>query len=225
MAIASLILGILGVLSSFFTVGFGGMGLGLVALILGILGRKGAQGRDEPTGMATAGMVLGIVGLAFGVIFFVTCSLCVSAMKQNVEEAMKLEKMKENETESEALLQHAKERKATLAAAETGKIEASCDATNTISTCTDYTAGSMLLGRDTMKSLCEAANEITGQKDAKLRARFVDGAPCPSDGVVGTCTLPGKLIRYYGRGPLAYKAAAAQADCTGLYNGTWAAAK
>ena len=89
MAIASLILGILGVVSSFFTVGFGGMGLGLIALILGILGRKKAAAENQPKGMATAGMVLGIVGLALGVIFFVTCSLCVAAVNKSAAEMQK----------------------------------------------------------------------------------------------------------------------------------------
>jgi hypothetical protein len=88
-AIASLILGILGIVSGFFTVGFGGMGLGLIALILGILGRKKAAAENQPKGMATAGMVLGIVGLALGVIFFVTCSLCVAAVNKSATEMQK----------------------------------------------------------------------------------------------------------------------------------------
>ena len=217
MAIASLILGILGVLSSFFTVGFGGMGLGLLALVFGILGRKGAMERGQPTGMATAGLVLGIVGLAMGVIFFVTCSLCVAAVKQNVEEAEKMQRIEKKQKLDEL---------GKGLAGDDGKIVASCDTVATISTCTDYTGGAMILGKDTMKSLCEAANGITGQKDPARMAHFVDGAPCPTDGVLGTCTLKGGQIkRYYARGMLGYKPASAESDCTGLYSGTWAAAK
>ncbi|MSP63235.1 MAG: DUF4190 domain-containing protein [Myxococcales bacterium] len=79
MAIASLILGIIGLLGSIFGAGFGifvGGPFALIAMILGILGRKNLKAQNQPTGMATAGMALGIVGLALGVVFFAACMYC-----------------------------------------------------------------------------------------------------------------------------------------------------
>jgi hypothetical protein len=88
--IAALILGIVGILFNLVpVVGFfiGGP-LSLVALILGILGRKKAAAENAPTGMATAGMAMGIVGLALGVIFFVACSLCAAAVNKSAQESL-----------------------------------------------------------------------------------------------------------------------------------------
>ncbi len=89
MAIAALILGILGIIANFFTVGIGGAIFGLIALILGILARKKAVAENAPTGVATGGLVTGIISLALGVVFFVACSLCVAAAGQGMKEAQK----------------------------------------------------------------------------------------------------------------------------------------
>jgi len=89
MAIAALILGIVGLLASLFTAGIGGLPFGLVALILGILGRKKAAAENAPTGMATAGMVMGIISLALGAVLFIMCSLCVGAAVKGAQEAQK----------------------------------------------------------------------------------------------------------------------------------------
>ena len=68
MGVASLILGILGL------VGCLGLTfiLPLLALIFGILGRKKADaGLADNKGMATAGMIMGIIGLVIGLIWVI----------------------------------------------------------------------------------------------------------------------------------------------------------
>ena len=89
MAIAALILGILGIVTSFFSIGIGGAIFGVIALILGILARKKAVAENAPTGVATGGLVTGIISLAMGVLFFVACSLCVAAGQGMAKEAQK----------------------------------------------------------------------------------------------------------------------------------------
>jgi hypothetical protein len=87
--VAALVLGIIGVLFSLFPgVGyFIGIPLSLIALILGVLGRKKAAAAQQPTGAATGGMVTGIIGLVFGILMFVVCALCVSAANKGLKEA------------------------------------------------------------------------------------------------------------------------------------------
>jgi hypothetical protein len=81
MAVAALILGILGTLCSLSVFGAVlGILLSIVAVILGILGRKQAVTESKPTGMATAGLVLGIVGTAIGALLFIACAACVGSV-------------------------------------------------------------------------------------------------------------------------------------------------
>lgn len=77
MAIAALILGIVGLIGSFWMglisefFCFVPIFLTVAAIVLGAIGR----GEQSKRGMATAGMVLGIVGVVFAVIFcFVWCA-------------------------------------------------------------------------------------------------------------------------------------------------------
>jgi len=68
LAIASLVLGIIGVVTSWFF--FVGLPVSLLGLALAIVGRRRVQGK----GMATAGLVLSIIGVAIAgvrTIFFI----------------------------------------------------------------------------------------------------------------------------------------------------------
>ena len=88
MAVAALVLGIIGTLFSLIP-GIGywiGIPLSLVALILGVVSRKNAAANNQPTGSATAGMALGIVGLVVGILMFVACALCVRAANNSMKE-------------------------------------------------------------------------------------------------------------------------------------------
>ena len=74
LAIASLVLGIVSLVlvAAFSWMLWGsiaGLCLGIVGTILGVMGRKNATGRT----MATAGMILSIIGIARGAICFISC--------------------------------------------------------------------------------------------------------------------------------------------------------
>ena len=51
--------------------------LAIVGLVLSIKGGKELQANNMPKGLATAGLVVGIVATALGAIAFFTCGLCV----------------------------------------------------------------------------------------------------------------------------------------------------
>lgn len=77
MGVASLILGILAALSSIFggifSLGWLGCICGLIAIILGAVGKK----KGLP--YSTAGLVLGIIALAWGLISTIACLTCMGA--------------------------------------------------------------------------------------------------------------------------------------------------
>ena len=78
-AIASLVLGIIAVVFAWF--GYGAIVsivLGIVGIILGIQAKKSMP--EGQTGMATAGLVLSIIGLVLSVIMFVACVACVGCI-------------------------------------------------------------------------------------------------------------------------------------------------
>lgn len=83
MAVAALVLGILGTLLSIIPFLFWlGIPLALIALILGIVARKNAVTAQQPTGMSTAGMVLGAIGLTLGILMYVLCSVAAHKVQQ-----------------------------------------------------------------------------------------------------------------------------------------------
>ena len=75
-AIAGLVLGILSILSSFTIVFFGlgwlGLIFGIVGIVMGVMAKKKA-----PSGMATAGLVLSIIGTVLCGITFIACVACI----------------------------------------------------------------------------------------------------------------------------------------------------
>ena len=90
MGVAALVLGIIGTLLSlnWITV-WVGVPMSIVALVLGILGRKQAVTDGKPSGTATAGMVLGIVGTAIGALIFAACASCMAGVSAIGKEAAK----------------------------------------------------------------------------------------------------------------------------------------
>lgn len=89
----------------------------------------------------------------------------------------------------------------------------SCNNAANISTCTDLSGDAFALGESLQRSMCEAAN-----------GTFAMNTACPTENRVGSCRIEGGQVRrYYSTGNLAYEAATAQSDCTGLYAGTWTA--
>ncbi len=78
MAVASLVLGILSLVAAIlpFLPSWLGAVLGIIGIILGALARKDS----EKAGMATAGMVLSIIGTVLCLIFWVACAACVGSL-------------------------------------------------------------------------------------------------------------------------------------------------
>lgn len=75
MAIASLILAIVGLIFSFIpALNWIGVLLGIVAIILGAIGKK-----KTGSGAATAGLVIGILAVVFGLILYIACVACAAA--------------------------------------------------------------------------------------------------------------------------------------------------
>jgi hypothetical protein len=82
-AIISLVLGIVSVvlipliyygIIEFYFIG-AGVAAGIVGIVLGIKAKKTA-----PSGMAVAGIVLSIIGLAVCAFFFISCAICVGTI-------------------------------------------------------------------------------------------------------------------------------------------------
>ncbi len=81
MAIASLILGIVGIIVSFFVpfpISIIGLILSIVGIVLGALARKKAKAAGEPAGLATAGMVISIISVVLSAIGVIACGACVA---------------------------------------------------------------------------------------------------------------------------------------------------
>jgi hypothetical protein len=77
MGVASLVVGIIGILAALNPfASWAGIILSIVALVLGILGRRSAMAENLPSGAATAGMVLGICGAVLGTMLFAACMYC-----------------------------------------------------------------------------------------------------------------------------------------------------
>lgn len=78
-AVAGLILGIIGivfgVLSGVFSIV--GLPISVVGLILSVTGGKKLRANGLPAGIATAGLVLGIIAVVFTTIAFFTCGICI----------------------------------------------------------------------------------------------------------------------------------------------------
>jgi len=91
--VASLVLGILALvlalIPSFGYTALLGVVLGIAALILGIVGRKQAVERGEKTGVATAGVVLGIIGLIFSALIFAACQYCQHKVGKAINKGIK----------------------------------------------------------------------------------------------------------------------------------------
>ena len=75
-AIASLVLGIVAIVFSFIGLSIPfGLIIGVVGIILGVVAKK-----KNPTGMATAGLVLSIIGTVLCALIFIACAACVGAI-------------------------------------------------------------------------------------------------------------------------------------------------
>jgi hypothetical protein len=73
--VAALILGIVATILSLSVVLFyAAIPVGLVAIVIGVLARKRAMNAGQPTGAATAGLALGVVGVILGLVLYAACT-------------------------------------------------------------------------------------------------------------------------------------------------------
>lgn len=79
-AIASLVLGIVSLVCIFF--GYGallGIVLGIIGIVLGVSAKK-----EQPSGMATAGLVLSIISVALCALAFIACVACAGLIASSI---------------------------------------------------------------------------------------------------------------------------------------------
>lgn len=77
-AVAGLVLSIVGLVFSFLGTWFSVIALpiAIIGLILAVVGGKKLRANNQPKGIATAGLVLGIIAVVLSAIFFFTCGIC-----------------------------------------------------------------------------------------------------------------------------------------------------
>ena len=80
-SIAGLILGIVGIVFAFGPISAWlcviALPVAIVGLVLSVVGGKKLKAEGQPAGIATAGLVVGIVAVVFAAISFFTCGICV----------------------------------------------------------------------------------------------------------------------------------------------------
>ena len=77
-AIAGFSLSIVGLVFSFLgpLISALSLGLSIAGLVLSVTGGHKLKAMGQPTGLATAGRVIGIIAVVFSAIMFFTCGLC-----------------------------------------------------------------------------------------------------------------------------------------------------
>jgi energy-converting hydrogenase Eha subunit C len=81
MGIAGLVLGILSAIGGWIPfVNYIAWIFGVVGIVLSALAKKKGKAENQPTGIATAGLVLSIIGLALSVIGLICTVACIGAL-------------------------------------------------------------------------------------------------------------------------------------------------
>ena len=78
-AVAGMVLGIIGVVCGVLSgyLSLIGLPVAIVGLVLSVIGGKQLKASGQPSGIATAGLVLGIIAVVFTAIAFFTCGICI----------------------------------------------------------------------------------------------------------------------------------------------------
>lgn len=78
-AIAGFVLGIVGIIFGILSgyLSLLGLPVAITGLVLSVNGGKKLKAAGMPSGIATAGLVLGIIAVVFTAIAFFTCGLCI----------------------------------------------------------------------------------------------------------------------------------------------------
>ncbi len=86
LSIAALVCGIVSIiLAWFYMVNIAAIIVGVLGIIFAALGMKNSKAAGESTGLATAGLVLAIIGTTFALIGFLSCTVCVCATKGTLD--------------------------------------------------------------------------------------------------------------------------------------------
>ena len=90
LAVAGLVLSIVGLVLGFFGGWFSIIALpvSIVGLVLAVMGGKKLKAVGAPAGIATAGLVLGIIAVVFSAIFFFTCGICTLCVAAKINEGL-----------------------------------------------------------------------------------------------------------------------------------------
>jgi RNA polymerase subunit RPABC4/transcription elongation factor Spt4 len=80
-SVAGLVLGIVSAVGGFIPgLNYIAWLIGIVGIVLSVIARKNAQEANQPTGQATAGLILSIVGTSLAFIGLIACVACASAI-------------------------------------------------------------------------------------------------------------------------------------------------
>lgn len=74
LGVAALVLGILSIILAF-AIQWLGLVLGIIGIVLAVNAKK-----NNPSGVATAGLVLSIIGTVFCALGFLACTACIAAI-------------------------------------------------------------------------------------------------------------------------------------------------
>lgn len=79
LAVAGFVLSIIGIVCGLLSgyLSLIGLPIAIVGLVLAVNGRKKLMAAEQPKGIATAAMVLGIIAVVFAGIAFFTCGICI----------------------------------------------------------------------------------------------------------------------------------------------------
>ena len=100
MAIAALVLGIISLVFACTPIAFIAPIVGVVGIVLGAIARKNGKAANQPTGAATAGLVMSIIGVVLGAIIWLACMACTHAASKVGEEVLKNDKELQKAVES-----------------------------------------------------------------------------------------------------------------------------
>lgn len=85
MGVASLVLGIISIVFCFIPgISIIGIVTGLVAIILGVMAKKDEAEKSK----ATAGLIMGIIGLSLSIIIWVSCVVCANKIVSESRNAL-----------------------------------------------------------------------------------------------------------------------------------------
>ena len=90
LSIAGLVLGIVALVITWFGTFFSiaALPLAIAGLVLSVVGGKKAKAAGTKSGVATAGLVIGIIAVVLSSIFFFTCGICTLCVLSEANDAV-----------------------------------------------------------------------------------------------------------------------------------------